>query len=255
MVDYPVAIIVISFVAMWLATRAGIVLAKNRKPMETEEREYFTIVLTATLTMLGLIIGFTFSMAVSRYDLRKHYEEAEANAIGTEYVRAGLFPAEERPEIRERLKKYLDLRLRFYEISLISPGDARRLRQVNADTAQLQNQMWSMVENSSGPHGTATMALVASGMNDVLNSQGYAQAASWNRVPAGAWILMGLIAVCCNFLMGFGAQRVRPLLLLVLPVLIAISFFLIADIDSSRSGIIRVRPDNLLSLAKTLNAG
>jgi hypothetical protein len=40
-------------------------------------------VLTATLTLLALIVGFTFSMAVSRYDLRKNYEEAEANAIGT----------------------------------------------------------------------------------------------------------------------------------------------------------------------------
>ena len=50
-------------------------------------------VLAATLTLLGLIIGFSFSMAISRYDQRKNYEEAEANAIGTEYVRADLLPA------------------------------------------------------------------------------------------------------------------------------------------------------------------
>ncbi len=43
--------------------------------------------------LLGLIIGFSFSMAISRYDQRKNYEEAEANAIGTEYVRADLLPA------------------------------------------------------------------------------------------------------------------------------------------------------------------
>jgi hypothetical protein len=42
------------------------------------------------LTLLALIIGFSFSMAVSRYDQRKSYEEAEANAIGTEYARADL---------------------------------------------------------------------------------------------------------------------------------------------------------------------
>jgi hypothetical protein len=47
----------------------------------------------AILTLLGLIIGFSFSMAVSRYDLRKTYKDAEANAIGTEYVRAGPVPA------------------------------------------------------------------------------------------------------------------------------------------------------------------
>jgi hypothetical protein len=98
------------------------------------------------------------------------------------------------------------------------------------------------------------MALVAAGMNDVLNSQGYAQAAWWNRVPGAAWVLMGLIAVGCNFLMGFGVRRTQIPMLSLLPVLIAISFFLIADIDSPRGGVIRVRPDNLLSLADNLNS-
>ena len=43
--------------------------------------------MAASLTLPGLIIGFTFSMAIDRYDQRKNYEEAEANAIGTEYLR------------------------------------------------------------------------------------------------------------------------------------------------------------------------
>ena len=55
--------------------------------------EHFGIILAATLTLLGLVIGFTFSMAINRYNLRKNYEEAEANAIGTEFLRADLLPA------------------------------------------------------------------------------------------------------------------------------------------------------------------
>ena len=50
-------------------------------------------------------------MAISRYDLRKNYEEAEANAIGTEYVRAGLLPAADAAVVRALLRKYLDLRV------------------------------------------------------------------------------------------------------------------------------------------------
>jgi hypothetical protein len=50
-------------------------------------REDFGVILAATLTLLGLIIGFSFSMAVGRYDQRKNYQEEEANAIGTELVR------------------------------------------------------------------------------------------------------------------------------------------------------------------------
>jgi len=62
----------------------------------------------AILTLLALTVGFSFSMAVSRYDLRKNYEEAEANAIGTEYVRADLLPAEDVARVRDLIRKWLD---------------------------------------------------------------------------------------------------------------------------------------------------
>jgi hypothetical protein len=93
-------------------------------------------------------------------------------------------------------------------------------------------------------------------MNDVLNSQGYTQAAWWNRIPSAAWALMATIAVCCNLLFGYSARRAKahPILFLVLPLVVSISFFLIADIDSPRAGVIRVRPQNLVSLAQSLQA-
>jgi hypothetical protein len=97
-------------------------------------------------------------------------------------------------------------------------------------------------------------ALVVSGMNDVLNAQGYTQAAWWNRIPPAAWVLMAAIAVCCNFLLGYQARRAEAeaILLLVLPLVVAIAFFLIADIDSPRGGVIRVQPQNLTSFALSL---
>ena len=91
-------------------------------------------------------------------------------------------------------------------------------------------------------------------MNDVLNSQGYTQAAWWNRLPVEAWGLMAAIAIFCNGLIGYGAQRSGLLLFLVLPMAISISFLLIADIDSPRSGFVRVHPQNLISLSQSLSA-
>lgn len=91
----------------------------------------------ATLTLLALIIGFSFSMATARYDLRKNYEEAEANAIGTEYVRAGPLTPAEAATVRSQLTKYLDLRKLFYRTR-----NGSKLQQIDADTAELQNQMW-----------------------------------------------------------------------------------------------------------------
>jgi hypothetical protein len=95
------------------------------------------------------------------------------------------------------------------------------------------------------------MALAVSGMNDVLNSQGYTQAAWWNRMPPGAWFLMLTIAVAGTFLVGYGMQDANSdrKLLLVLPCILSVTFMLVADIDSPRGGLIRIVPQNLISLA------
>jgi hypothetical protein len=91
-------------------------------------------------------------------------------------------------------------------------------------------------------------------MNDVLNSEGYTQAAWWNRIPIAAWGLMGLIAIACNLLLGYRERRKSVLLLLILPVVVSISFLLIADIESPREGIIRVLPQNLIALSHSIKA-
>jgi hypothetical protein len=101
--DYPLAVLAVSLMAQGLAAYVGDFLRKRGKPLEGAERADFGTVLPAALTLLGLIIGFSFSMAVTRYDQRKNYEEAEANAIGTEYLRADLLPATEAAHVRELL--------------------------------------------------------------------------------------------------------------------------------------------------------
>jgi hypothetical protein len=63
-----------------------------------------------------------------------------------------------------------------------------------------------------------------------------------------------LMSIVCNLLIGYGERRKGSLLLLVLPVVVSISFLLIADIDSPRGGIIRVNPQNLLATAESMRA-
>jgi len=133
-------------------------------------------------------------------------------------------------------------------------NDGERLQQINRATAQLQAELWSAVLAAARP--TPLLALAVSGMNDVLNSQGYTQAAWWNRIPVAAWVLMITIAVFANAMFGYGARRRKAgvLHMLVLPLVLSIAFFLIADIDSPRRGVIRVNPQNLISLAHSLHA-
>ena len=94
LIEFPLIIFALTFVVLWLSAETGLYLRRRHDPGRNE-RQDLTVILTATLTLLGLVIGFSFSMAVTRYDQRKNYEENEATAIGTGYVRAGLLPPAE----------------------------------------------------------------------------------------------------------------------------------------------------------------
>ena len=74
--DHPLLILVASLAIFWIAAWLGGSFQKMKQELEGSDREEFQFVLGGTLTLLGLIIGFTFSMAVSRYDQRKNYEDA-----------------------------------------------------------------------------------------------------------------------------------------------------------------------------------
>jgi hypothetical protein len=247
--DYPMLIFALSFSVLWLSTWVGASILRKKRNLEDDVREDFSTILVSTLTLNGLIIGFSFSMAISRYDQRKVYEEAEANAIGTEYVRADVLPGANAEKARSLLKDYLDQRILFYKTR-----GGRELQEINARTAQLQSELWATVRDAGVAQQTPIIALAVAGMNDVLNSQGYTQAAWWNRIPPGAWALMISIAIVGNLLVGYGAKNLKSesVLLLVLPFVFSVSFLLIADIDSPRGGVIRVKPQNLVSLAESI---
>ena len=249
LMDRPLLVFGVSLIALWLCAQLGAAVRRKQEAHGERAPETFTVVLTASLTLLGLIIGFTFSMAVSRYDMRKSYEAEEANAIGTEYVRAGLLPASDATMTRLLLRSYLDQRILLYQ-----SRDEDRRQQIRQRITQLQGQLWSTVQNAALAQPSALTALAAAGMNDVLNSQGYTQAAWWNRIPRAGWLLMSVIALLCNVLLGYAASgaTIRSLLLLILPLLLSIAFLLIADIDSPRGGNIRVSAPNLASLSEQI---
>ena len=251
MTIHPLLLFPLSFFVLTLSAWLGALYRQRRYVTEGDEEKHFGLVVGATLTLLALIIGFTFSMALTRYDQRKNYEEAEANAIGTEFLRADFLPAADAAKVHTLLLSYIDQRILFYEVR-----DAQQLRQIDAQTEKLQTELWSAVRPPALAQPTAVTALAVAGMNDVLNSQGYTQAAWWNRIPAAAWSLMVAIAICANALIGFDAKKAagKSRFLWVLPLVVSIAFFLIADIDAPRRGMIKVVPQNLVSLSESLHA-
>ena len=246
-INNPLIVFVIALIVQSIAVYIGDFLRKRAQQLRQDERHDFDTVRATTMTLLALIIGFSFAMAVSRYDQRKTLEEAEANAIGTEYLRADLLPGELGAQAKGLLGNYLRLRIAFYENE-----DELAGRAIDQDTATAQADLWNMAVSAAAKQPTPIVALAVSGINDVLNSQGYTLAAWRNRIPIGAWALMGVMAICCNILVGYGERRKGGVIVFILPVVVSIAFFLIADLDSPRGGMIRVHPQNLVALEQSL---
>lgn len=249
MINHPRVLALLCLVVMWTMSMLGVWIRLRLRIPNDSDKDNLALVVSATLTLLGLIIGFTFSMAATRYDQRRLFEESEANAIGTEYVRADLLPASDAANAKQLLREYLKLRIEFYHSDY-----GAELTSVNQQTAALQSQLWTSIKPQAAAAPNPVTALVVSGMNDVLNSQGYTQFSWWNRIPTSAWGLVIVIAIFANLLVGYATKRSRSgnLLLLVVPIIVSVSFFLISDIDSPRGGLIRVPPIDLISLSQSL---
>jgi hypothetical protein len=249
LLDFPFLFSVFLFIVLWLSVRLGAWIHTTGR-LEENQQEDFGVILPATLTLLSLIIGFSFSMAASRYDQRKDYEAREASAIDAEYSRADFLPPADAVKVHALLKSYLKDRILFYQTR-----NVQRLLQIDANTSQVETELWSAVRAPIVAQPAPTDNLIVIGMNDVLDSKILTRGSWWNRIPTSAWILMTVIAICCNMLIGFGAHDVRPnaLMFFVLPFLVSISFYLIADIDSPSGGIIRVHPQNLITLSESLH--
>ena len=259
LLDHPLPLLLASFALLWGATRFGAALRLRHGLQDDARRGDFDIVLGATLTLLGLIVGFSFSMASNRYDQRKNLEEGEANAIGTAYARAALLPAADAETVRGLLKEYAGLRVRFYTSPdlrnyLNASLDLEERRSLYRETGRAQERLWAAVAVAASSAPSPVVALAVAATNDAINSQGYAQAAAWNRIPGGAWLLLYVLAIASAGMVGYRLRATppRPVLMLIQPGVVAISFFLIADIDCPRGGFIRVAPQNLVALEESL---
>jgi uncharacterized membrane protein len=244
---HPLALFAFALVVQALGAYLGHLLGKRRKTDDGSERADISAIVGATMTLLALIIGFTFAMAVNRYDQRKDLEDAEATAISAEYSRAGLLPADTAAQTRELLSRYVRQRILFYQVD-----DPARLAQIQAQTDGLERQLWSAVSGAAAAAPTPVSALAAAGMNDVLNAEMHTDAAWGYHIPVAVWLLLLLIAFGGNVLIGASEKRRSPLVLMIFPLVIAVPFFLIADVDSPRGGLVRVVPVNLIAHARLM---
>jgi hypothetical protein len=206
----------------------------------------------ASLGLLALLLGFTFSMALTRFDTRKQLVLDEANAIGTTYLRAQLLPNPARKEVSNLLRRYVDVRLDFYQAGV----NQRKLQNVDDETEKLHKALWSYAMATGGrdPRAIPTGLFIQS-LNEVIDLHAKRVTAMENHVPESIFVLLSVVATLSLGLVGYGAGmgRDRNLLPMVVSViLIASVILLIMDLDRPRRGLIRVSQQGMVHLQESL---
>jgi hypothetical protein len=206
----------------------------------------------ALLGLLALLIGFTFAMAVSRFDIRRQLIVEEANAIEATALRAGYLDPPVRDRIDGLLAHYLEARIRFYDAGM----DWRRTDAADADTKVLQHQVLAQVTSVARANPDSEMgALLMEGADELVKAETRRRAAIDNHVPMAVFFVLMMVAATSMAATGYscGLHRKRLCLgMILMPVLIALVVAQVFDLDYPRAGLIRAGQGALLRLRHAL---
>lgn len=233
----------------------GFRLGRHRHTASGEaRRNQVGIVQNSVLTLLGLLLGFTFSMAVARYDSRRELVVKEANAIGTTWLRASLLPEAHRQAVRDLLGEYVDVRLRTQAAIGDQPVVAEGLRR----SAEIQSRVWQHADAAAREAPSAITATFVTTLNDLIDTDAERTAASRNHIPAGVLVILVVVAAvgCSISAYASGSYGVRSSFTsALLPLLISIVFLLIFDLTHERQGFIAVSQQPMIDLQRSIRPG
>jgi hypothetical protein len=209
---------------------------------------------SAMLGLLALIIGFTFAMALSRFEARRVALLNEANAIGTTALRARLLPEPHRKDILKLLKEYVQIR-----IDIVQSGHSlTELRTVVDRSNVIQEALWQQAkavvvkDNSMVPTGLFIQTL-----NEMIDDQEKRLAALRNRVPNVVLVgLFGIAAIAGGFAgyaSGLDPKRNR-LPVYIMGFLVSAVILLIFDLDRPSSGFITNDQQSMVDVAASIGA-
>lgn len=206
----------------------------------------------ATLGLLALLLGFTFSMSLNRFEKRKLLVLQEANAIGTCYLRSMLLPEPDRSAVAGLFGSYVDARLDFYN----HRDDQAQFKSAMDRTEKLQDELWSHARNAvQKDDRMITTGLFIQALNQVIDLDSERVAAMENHVPEPVLLLLLLIAVMAAMLVGHGcglAKRRHLLSTTIVALLIALVMIVIMDLDRPSRGLIRVSQESIIRLRDSL---
>jgi hypothetical protein len=245
----------VTLILLILAVELGYWIGlKAKVEMNQAMRAQISTIQTAILTIFTFLLGFTFAMALTRFDNRKQMVVKESNAIGTAVLRSKLLPENQRAKMNELFKQYVNV-----EFSITSRANVsleERIQQ-NQEAKRLQGLMWdeafAATENNplSVPAG-----LFATSINSLIDIKTERDIAISNHVPEIVLLGLLLFAALAIGILGYGnglaATHARyPAIILCL--VITVSIILIVDLDRPNRGLTKVSQESMIDLMAIIN--
>lgn len=218
------------------AIEAGRWLALRRKLAGSEAEATVGASVGATLGLLAFTLAFTFGMAAERFDVRKAMVVAEANAIGTAYLRTSFVPQPSAGRVREALREYVDVRLD-------AAAHPERFAAAMTRIEELQAVIWKETALLGANEPTPVAALFIQSINEMIDIHGERLAALRNKVPSSIWVFLFVTATVGMLSMGYHAGLSgthRSLATLAVVVAFSGVILLIADLDRPQQGLLQV---------------
>lgn len=243
------------FALMLIASEAGFRLGPRSGNHATNDTKSQHLTVEAgILGVLGLLLGFTMSMALSRFEIRKHLVLEEAQAIGAAYSFTQLLPVDEGKEIADLLRAYANVRIRGQDARDIY-GQITAVRQ---ESSRLQEAFWrrAIAYGQKEPN-VVRAGLLLQSLKEVIQLDAARWMAFQDHVPAMviyAIAIVGLLAVMTvGYTFGLSGLR-QPFSICMLSLAITLVLAIIVDVDRPREGLIRVSQQPLLDLQKQLGS-
>jgi hypothetical protein len=247
----PLGVLFLAFGCfLWLALEGGYQLGKWRHARSSGEKEQPVGAMVASiLGLVALVLGFTFSLAASRFDARRMAVLEEANAIGTTYLRSRLLPEPQRSEIARLLRVYAEVRAHGTEEGKTAEALVR--------SEALHEQLWTQAAAAAAQdnHSIVTGIFIQS-LNDVIDLHSKRVLVGIrSRIPLVIWVglfglaMLGMAAV--GYQAALSATRRSPVML-ALVLAFAVVLLLIADLDRGQEGLLRVSQQAMVDLQKTI---
>ena len=217
-----------------------------------DEREGPTAMIVGSLlALMAFLLAITMGMASDRFDTRRGLVLAEANSVGTTYLRAGYLPEPASSEIQALLREYVPLR--------IVTNDLADVRKRIARSVELHAKLWSIAEELARTTPESdVLALFIDSLNETIDlHETRVTAGVYARVPVTVIVLLLLGSMLTLGMVGYNAgltRRRSPLTAVVLIVVLGAVITLVVDLDRPRDGFLKVNQQPLIDLQEQIGA-